>query len=476
MWSNITKRIIFIGRFKSIKGFSSRNLSLSLCRYDIISNGILKNSQTVEIPRLSIPEFVFSRSEQFSDLVEYECPITKRSYTYGQVRKRSKNISKMLRKKLGLDRRDTVLVLLQNIPEFPIAVMGCLEADLIVSTANCMYTPEEIARQLRDSQAKLIITSYELYSTAQKASEKLGRKLPIICIKTLQDQSLPRDTIDFEEISTTVLDVPDVEPPNPDDVAILPYSSGTTGLAKGVRLSHYNIVSNLLQVYTVANDLIGTASGNYQETTPTVLPFFHIYGFTITTLLMMLKGVRALTLPRFQPDTYIQTFKDYKINFVYVAPPLILFLTMHPEVKSEYLRHLTFAISGAAPLGSLDEQRFIEKAGQNVLMIQAYGLTETSPVVASNTRTIRTKFLEESKGSIGHVLPNTEVKIVKPGDTTDTPLGPMESGELLVKGPQVMQAIIIILKPQKRFFQTVGLEQEIWLTTTNTDFYISLTE
>lgn len=131
----------------------------------------------------------------------------------------------------------------------------------------------------------------------------------------------------------------------------------------------------------------------------------------------------------------------------------VLFLTLHPEVLPEYLKNMRFAFSGAAPLGSLDEEKFLDKVGRHVLLVQgtefvvcwslrellidilllAYGLTETSPLVAANTRFIKEDVKDLSQGSIGHVVANTEAKIVKPGDPTGTPLGPLESGELLVR-------------------------------------------
>ncbi|KAF7279389.1 hypothetical protein GWI33_007331 [Rhynchophorus ferrugineus] len=439
MFSRVARKILIQERCRSSKHFLNRRGFSSSCRRDKQEGRILKGPGNIELPKTTIPDFVFSHCEKFPDLVCSECPITKKKYTFRQVRDRSKNLGKVLRKKFGLNRGDAVLIFLPNLPEFQITTLGCMTAGLVVSTANCLYTADEISRQIVDSSSKLIITTVESYEVARKSVEKAQKRIPIICIRTRQDQLLPRDAIDFEEVSTTVLDIPDLEPSDPEDVAVLPYSSGTTGLPKGVRLSHHNIVSNLMQMNDSYSKLIRNVEGNEQDVTLAVLPMFHIYGFTITTLFMMIKGSKVLPLQRFSPDTYIQSLKEYNVDYLFLAPPLVLFLTLHPDVLPEYLKKLRFAFSGAAPLGPLDEEKFLDKVGRHVLLVQAYGLTETSPLVAANTRFVGEDLRDVSQGSIGHVVANTEAKIVKPGDPTATPLGALESGELLVRGPQVMQ-------------------------------------
>ncbi|ENN82441.1 hypothetical protein YQE_01186, partial [Dendroctonus ponderosae] len=205
------------------------------------------------------------------------------------------------------------------------------------------------------------------------------------------DQLLPQETIDFSEIINLTLDILDLDPPNADDVAILPYSSGTTGLPKGVELTHRNIVSNLCQISTAETDALELAHGDFQEISPGILPMFHIYGFTITTMNLMTKGAKVLPLPKFTPDSFIDVLQNYHCSIIFAAPPL------------------------------------------------GYGLTCTSPVVSTVLKSVRERLGKASSGSVGQVLPNTEVKLVKLDDKTATPLGLREQGEVLVKGPQVMK-------------------------------------
>ncbi|KAL1505553.1 hypothetical protein ABEB36_005095 [Hypothenemus hampei] len=419
------------------KTIYQRCFSLSVNRLNIKDN-ILYNPYKATIPKLSISEYIYSKIESYCDLTAFECPITHRKFTYGELRKTSRNLSKAFRKKFGLSKGDVVLIYLVNCPEFPVACLGCFEAGLVASTVNSLYTSEEVLRQLKDSSAKLIITSYDLHENAAKAVSQLPTKLPIICVKTKAGQLLPRGAIDFTEIINSTIDIPDLELPSPDDLAILPYSSGTTGLPKGVRLSHSNIVSNMVQT-DEPNSMLQSANANFQEISPGVLPMFHIYGFTITTLNLMLKGAKALTLPRFHPDTFIDCLRQYAISVIFAAPPLILFMTHSPEIKKEYFKHLRTVLSGAAPLGAKDEEQFRNKAGEQVAILQGYGLTETSPVISMCKREIQEKFGDATKGSIGLVVPNTEIKIVEVGSNNGIALGPNEQGELLVKGPQVMQ-------------------------------------
>uniref|UniRef100_A0AAR5Q9E2 AMP-dependent synthetase/ligase domain-containing protein n=2 Tax=Dendroctonus ponderosae TaxID=77166 RepID=A0AAR5Q9E2_DENPD len=435
----ITKRFLVPStKLKHYRTAQRRCLSVTCSRRNIRDN-ILFSPIEVQIPNVSLAEYVFGKTAPFADYTAFECPFTRRKYTFSQVRKLSRNLGKVLRKKLGFNKGDVALIYLANCPEFPIAALGCLEAGVIVSTANSLYTSGEILRQLKDSSAKLVITTCDLYERAAKAVSQLPGKIPIICIKTKPDQLLPQGTIDFSEIINLTLDIPDLDPPNADDIAILPYSSGTTGLPKGVELTHRNIVSNLCQISTAETDALELAHGDFQEISPGILPMFHIYGFTITTMNLMTKGAKVLPLPKFTPDSFIDVLQNYHCSIIFAAPPLVLFLTHYPDVKPEYLHHLRNVMSGAAPLGALDESKFLEKANRDVFISQGYGLTETSPVVSTVLKSVREKLGKASSGSVGHVLPNTEVKLVKLDDKTATPLGLGEQGEVLVKGPQVMK-------------------------------------
>ncbi|KAJ8944986.1 hypothetical protein NQ318_010188 [Aromia moschata] len=175
------------------------------------------------------------------------------------------------------------------------------------------------------------------------------------------------------------------------------------------------------------------ATDTFQEVIPAVLPMFHIYGFTVLSLSTLIIGSKVVTLRKFAPDVYISVLKNYNVTSVIAAPPLVLFLTVHPDVKTEYLQSVRLVISGAAPLGSLDEERFLEKNWTT----SSYASRIRSDRDIASGDYIHKKAFEKS--SVGKLVPNTFAKIIAVDDPTGTPLGPNQSGELLVKGPQVMR-------------------------------------
>ncbi|XP_063927734.1 uncharacterized protein LOC135140922 [Zophobas morio] len=430
---SVARTILSRSLRRSVKSFFRPQLSRTLST-NILDSGL----PDVSIPSTSIPEFVFSKCEKYDHFTAIECGITGRKYTYGEIISKSKNLSRALRKKLGLKDGDVVAVLLPNVPEFPLVTLGVLHANLIVTTLNPVYTQEEIFRQLSDSSAKALITLVTAFPTASAACNK---PFPIITIKTEQTQSTPPGAIDFAELVDNVIDLTDPVPRKADDVAFLPYSSGTTGLPKGVQLTNYNIVANISQNSSPDLPFIEETTKEHQDVIPVILPMFHIYGFTVNTMFILTKGTKLVTLPKFTPEDYVRVLRNHKPNILFVVPPIVLFLAGHPMVKREDLDPVRVAFSGAAPLGALDEQRLIEKAGKSVHMLQGYGLTETSPTVTA----ISIKLKEECDdvcGSIGRPIPNTLVKVVAIDDASGTPLGPNTTGELLVKGPQVMKSYL----------------------------------
>jgi acyl-CoA synthetase (AMP-forming)/AMP-acid ligase II len=219
---------------------------------------------------------------------------------------------------------------------------------------------------------------------------------------------------------------PEVEIDPETDLAVLPYSSGTTGLPKGVMLSHSNLVANITQLqasFGIERDeqLIG------------VLPFFHIYGMVVIMNQGLRAGATIVTMPRFDLDQFLDLIQEHRINRAYVVPPIALALAKHPAVDDRDLSSVQTIMSGAAPLGAELANRVATRIDCRV--VQGYGLTETSPV----THVIRPDG-ENKAGSIGQPLPATEVRLVDPESGEDVAVG--ERGELWIRGPQVMQGYL----------------------------------
>ncbi|KRT79568.1 AMP-binding protein [Oryctes borbonicus] len=232
-------------------------------------------------------------------------------------------------------------------------------------------------------------------------------------------------------------------------------------MPKGVELTNHNLISNITQLDCSQLQITTPPTETHRDCMPALLPMFHIYGFTTTVFYAMKGGTKLITLPKFTPESYLDTIVRHKPNVLMLVPPIVIFLYAHPSVKKEYFKNLTTTVCGAAPLGALDEQKFREKVGRNIRIFQGYGLSEASPVVTMIPKSFQGKHM----GSIGHPIPNTSVKIVDINDPQSTHLGPNKTGELLVKGPQVMKGYFN--KPE----ETKNTFSNGWLRTGDLAYY-----
>lgn len=247
----------------------------------------------------------------------------------------------------------------------------------------------------------------------------------------------------------------------PSDLAFLPYSSGTTGLPKGVELTHQNIVANIQQFRYKDIKLNAPTTPDHQDSISAILPMYHIYGLVLVFLNGIAERCRLVTLTRFKPQTYIAMLDRYKPAVLYTAPPLIHFLVEHPSVtKLDYVRAV---ICGAAPLADTDITRFNIKFKVNKgrsKIVQGYGLTEAAPLTHSQRIA-----LDTSCGGIGWAIPNTECRIISLDDDK-TNLGPGETGQLAVRGPQVMKGYYNDPEATRNTVDSEG-----WLRTGDIGYY-----
>ncbi len=374
---------------------------------------------TVVIPEEGLVQFVYKRVAEFGERPALIDGFTGCTLTYAQLWTGVQRVAGNLARR-GLKKGEVVGIYSPNLPEYALAFHGVALAGGVITTANPLYTADELAFQLRDSGAKFLVTVDPLLEKALPAAQKAG----VQEVFTLGDS---RDATPFTEL------LADAEPPqvaiNPrDDLIVLPYSSGTTGLPKGVMLTHYNLVTNMVQVLGSGVRL------QSDERVIGVLPFYHIYGMLVILNLCLYCGVTIVTMPRFDLEQFLRILQDYRINRANLVPPIILALAKHPMVEQYDLSSLKIIMSGAAPLGEDVARACAERLG--CIVLQGYGLTETSPVTHVNPEDpSRIKL-----ASVGPPIANTECMIVDIG--TGNPLGIHQEGEVWIRGPQVMRGYL----------------------------------
>ncbi|CAH1268927.1 ACSF2 [Branchiostoma lanceolatum] len=351
--------------------------------------------------------------------------VTGESYSYLHLQDLIRRFGSAL-SRMGFKQHNVLAVFSPNEPEYAIAFFGTTSVGGVVTTVNPTFTADELTFQLQHSNAQYVITVAELVESVKAAKRNCPNVKEILVMggdvpgcrafsKLLQD-----DGSAFPENVT--VDVTG-------DVAVLPYSSGTTGLPKGVVLTNNNIVANLRQ--TIRKGLI--EFDRQQDCMIAGLPFFHIYGLATQLFSSLRQGVKIVTIPRFEPELYLRVIQDYKVNRVMLAPPIALFLSKHPMVDQYDLSHVKDIMCAAAPMGINLTMALRDKMKPQSLR-QGYGMTETSPV---------THICEEDEfvpGSVGVIIPNTEIKVIH--TETGVALGEGEDGEICVRGPQVMKGYL----------------------------------
>jgi acyl-CoA synthetase (AMP-forming)/AMP-acid ligase II len=393
----------------------------------------------VEIPNLSVPDFVLAAGADRPGSPALVDGITGETITHGELAAYVDRFAAALHE-AGLRKGDVVAVFSPNTIWYPVVFHGIAKAGCIMSPINALYQPEEIAFQLRDSGARMLVTVSPFLDRALAAVEKQPVDEVVVMDGAEGHRSL-RDLLGTGAPSVQV----EIDPA--EDLVTLPYSSGTTGLPKGVMLTHRNLVANVSQ----ARPLVELHDGD--ERVIAVLPFFHIYGLTVLMNQGLQWGGTVVSLPRFELEQFLRTIQDQKITRAFVAPPIVLALAKHPLVDQFDLSSLRSICSGAAPLdadlaqAAQDRLRRGGRAGaeggaDGVTVVQGYGMTELSPV--SHTTPDATRMpeglTEVPKGSVGLALPGTECRLVDPGTGEDA--APGERGELWVRGPQVMKGYL----------------------------------
>ncbi|EUC55217.1 4-coumarate-CoA ligase [Rhizoctonia solani AG-3 Rhs1AP] len=394
------------------------------------------------IPRESVFSKLFPKKPEFDEaLPAFIDAVNGRTLSRGDVKDLSLRLAYGLQHTLGIKRGETVMIFSPNSLVWPVAMLGCIAAGLKCSPANSAYTPSELAHQISDSGSGFVLVHPALVGTLLKAFEVLkvpGGEAQKRVILMNFEEVVPKDTSIYTQMDSLLkgrkLDEEErFDGDRSDETVYLCYSSGTTGLSKGVETSHHN-----------TNAVIAMSRAAFPEMTQGrdvllgILPLFHSYGAMHLIQYPFTLAVPVVISPAFNPEAFCSSIQKFKITCALVVPPVLVVLASHPAVEKYDFSSLRFLFCGAAPLRAeliASVQTRLRGRGAEVLVPQGCGLTEMSPTVLLTPLYRAT----EKIGSAGELLPNLEARLVGE-DGVDVDEG--QPGELWLRGPSVMRGYL----------------------------------
>jgi len=380
----------------------------------------------VVIPEIPVTTFVFQNAGARPDKAALIDGPSGRAITYSQLTDSIARVAASLAKR-GFKKGEVFGILSPNVPEYAIAFHGVASLGGITSPVNPLYTEHEIAHQLKDAGARFLVTVPQCLEKATAAAREAGIEELFIFEKAGCGTGEVNGATPFSSLLDSDGDFPAVSINPREDLVALPYSSGTTGLPKGVMLTHYNLVANMCQ-------MDGLQYFNDNDTLICVLPLFHIYGLVVVLNFGLHQGSTIVTVPRFELEPFLHLLQKHEVTLAHLVPPIVLALSKSPVVDNYKLPKLRTIFSGAAPLDENLTRACMERLDCDVR--QGYGMTETSPVTHSSPADpSQVKF-----GSVGVPAPNTECKIIDL--ETGESLGSNKEGEICVRGPQIMKGYL----------------------------------
>ncbi len=369
-------------------------------------------------------------------------------------------------KGLGVQRGDRVTIMLPNTPQCVIAYYAILKIGAVAVQTNPLYVEREIEHQIKDSDSEVLIVLDLFYPRIEAILSKVNLRQVILCriqdflppllkllypLKAMKEGQWIRvkkkpfihDFMKLIKNASSDCKIPEVKP---EDLALLQYTGGTTGTAKGVMLTHFNLVANTVQCRSWMPEL-----KEGEETFLSVIPFFHVYGMTACMNLAIYIGGKMILMPRFKTKEVLDNIEKYSATVFQGVQAMYVAINYFPGIEKRELSSIKVCISGGGPLHAEVQERFESLTGGKV--VEGFGLTEASPVTHCNPIHGKRK-----KGTIGVPLPLTDARIVdiEKGEK-DVPPG--EVGELIVQGPQVMKGY------WKRPEETAGTIRNGWLYT-----------
>jgi acyl-CoA synthetase (AMP-forming)/AMP-acid ligase II len=380
---------------------------------------VLSPHPDVTVPDLPLHQFVLAEAMRRGDRPALVDGPSGRTLTYGQLAGGVRRVAAGLTAR-GFGGGDVFAIYCPNLPEYALAFYGVAAAGGTNTTINPLYTVDELAGQLEDAGARFLLTVPPFLDKALQAASRSG-------VEEVFVLGEGADATPFADLLAADGPPPEVRIDPANDLVALPYSSGTTGLPKGVMLTHRNLVANLCQCEPVL-------AADPGDRLVAVLPFYHIYGLVVLMAMAVWRGATLVTVPRFDLEAFLRVLQDHRVTRAYLAPPIVLALAKHPMVDKFDLSSLVSIVSGAAPLDAGLERACAERL--DCVVAQGWGLTETSPVAT----TALNAPAGPRPGSVGVLIPNTEARVVDPATGADVSRG--ETGELLVRGPQVMKGYL----------------------------------
>jgi long-chain acyl-CoA synthetase len=372
-----------------------------------------------------------------------------RDLRYGEVDQLSQRLAAYLQS-LGLARGDRIAIMMPNVPQYPVAIAAVLRAGYVVVNVNPLYTPRELEEQLKDSGAKAIFIIENFAATLAHCIGATDVRHVVLCSMGDQLGLLKGALVNF-----VVRHVKKMVPPydlpgavrfnaalalgaqrtlvapqiGPDDLALLQYTGGTTGVAKGAMLLHRNVIANTLQSEAWNQPVMDQVPAGEQPCSVCALPLYHIFAFTVGMFMTMRAGGKLVLIPNPRDlPAVLKELSKHRIHSFPAVNTLFNGLANHPDFGSVDWSHLKVAIGGGMAVQSAVAKLWLEKTGCPIC--EGYGLTETSPTASCNPPTRK-----EFTGTIGLPLPSTWFKLV---DDKDQPVPVGQSGEIAIKGPQLM--------------------------------------
>ncbi|KAF2725287.1 phenylacetyl-CoA ligase-like protein [Polychaeton citri CBS 116435] len=422
-----------------------------------------------EIPdSISIEQFMFDevygRHKLSTARSPFTCGLTGKGYSAMEMKHRVDHLARALSKEFGFapnqgDEYDKVIaVFSMNAIDYQTTCWATHRIGGILSAANAAYNADELAYQLNNSDAKGLFTCLPLYKTAIEACKKANIPEEKVFILPLPEQvTQGLDAPGHKTVDDLIATGSKLEPLEPlkwsngdgaKKTAFLCYSSGTSGLPKGVMISHRNVISNVLQLHTYEKPSRDYLAKRYKNTDYTenklgLLPMSHIYGLIVICHLATYRGDGVIVLPKYELNMLLQTIQDHEIRMLYLVPPMIIHITKQPQVVKKYdLSSVHSIFTGAAPLGKETANDLLGMFPDWIVK-QGYGLTETCTVVCA------TAYDDVWFGSSGPLLPGYVARIITPDGKDITEYN--EPGELVVQSPSV---VLGYLKNQKATDET----------------------